>query len=85
MITVFMKCLSDRKGWKPKMYFAKRINFRKRRELKTARSTKVMKEKAQGEGAATALRQIKRHSMCEGKGRTDCSQCTVVFMNVLSF
>lgn len=76
---VVMKCLLDRKGWKPKMYFANEMNFGKRGELKMARSRKVMKvrreEKAQGEGAATALRQIKRHSMCKGKGRTDCSTC----------
>lgn len=40
---VVMKCLLNRKGWKPKMYFANKMNFGKRRELKMARSRKVMK------------------------------------------
>lgn len=36
---------------------------------------KSRQEKAQRERAATALRQIKRHSMYKGKGRTDSSKC----------
>jgi len=43
-----------------------------------ARRKKVMKVKTRKgteRWAATALRQIKRHSMYKGKGRTDSSKC----------
>lgn len=40
---VVMKCLLDRKGWKPKIYFISKRIFGKDGELKMARSRKVMK------------------------------------------
>lgn len=40
-----MKCLLDRKGWKPKIFYKQENFFVKDRELKMARSRKVMKAK----------------------------------------
>lgn len=52
---VVMKCLLDRKGWKPKMYFFKR-GFWENVELKMARNRKVMKVKTR-KGTEKGLQQ----------------------------
>lgn len=43
--TVVMKCLLDRKGWKPKIYFISERIFGENTELKMTRDRKVMKVK----------------------------------------
>lgn len=42
---VVIKCLLDRKEWKPKIYFRSKMIFEEGRELKMVRSMKVMKDK----------------------------------------